>query len=401
MRALLLIAAVATVAACKDQPNPLACESDSECGIPGTRCNTETKLCVCVTDEACEDGFFCNTSGVCQERSGCSVNAECTTSGTYCDISTGQCLVGPPTGLEDACGLASHCPYGTICTAGQCVAGCFDDGDCPLGQICLDGQCATGTDVCSNDLFCDYGERCQNLSCIEDHRGPYCRGCTPATIQNPTPCDHPRNFCLVNSFEDTGHFEICGVDCSLGQPCPNGYRCLNVLILTQQPCGATAECQCSQTPTYAGVCRTSLPCQPGAGRDFCRYDDHPDCGVGGSCFVATGTTTGSCTCVTDDDCDDGATCVSQLCCPRGSTVRTDRECRVGENRVSGYCSCATDDDCPRDSCDGASSTCALTGLPCTPGGNDCGPLSCIDGACLIGQNCGPDEGLSCSILGAR
>src|SRR5262245_12682396 len=118
MRGLIFIAAASlSLAACKNNSNPLACEADSDCSLPGTRCNTETSLCVCTTDDACEDGFFCNTAGVCQERSGCTTNPDCA-AGTYCDISSGQCLQGPPSGLGGACGLASHCPYGTICTNG-------------------------------------------------------------------------------------------------------------------------------------------------------------------------------------------------------------------------------------------------------------------------------------------
>jgi hypothetical protein len=174
-----------------------------------------------------------------------------------------------------------------------------------------------------------------------------------------------------------------------------------VVILTQDVCGSTAECQCSQQPEFAGVCRVGIACQPQMGSDFCRYDDHPDCGDGASCFVATGTTTGSCTCATDDDCEGGATCVAQLCCPQGSTVRTDRECALGENRVSGFCTCATDDDCPRDVCDGASATCAITGLPCTPGADDCGAIPCVNGGCLIGENCAPEQGLTCTLVGGR
>src|SRR5690606_12811394 len=132
----------------------------------------------------------------------------------------------------------------------------------------------------------------------------------------------------------------------------------------------------------------------------CRVDEHPDCGAG-ACLVATGTTTGSCTYGNDDDCGGDDTCVAELCCPAGADVREDRQCAIGENRVSAFCTCAIDDDCPRDSCDGSSGTCAITGLPCTPGANDYGPIPCIDGGCFIGQNCAPEAGLSCGIITGR
>jgi hypothetical protein len=392
----LLVGVLVVAAGCKDPTNPLACLGDADCTIPGTRCRLETQLCICVTDEACEDGFFCNNAGVCQETAGCSTNADCE-SGTYCDSGSGICLVGPPSGVGSACGLASHCPFGTICTAGTCVAGCLDEGDCPLGQICFQGQCATGDAVCSNDAFCEYGQRCEELACVDDFRGPYCRGCMPATVTNPNPCDHPRNFCLNNSQEAGGHPAFCGVDCSLEQPCPNGYACADILVIpTSRRCVNTAQCRCDAPPRFAGVCRIDEPCEPEMGSSLCRVSPHPDCGAG-VCFVSTGTTTGSCTCGDDADCG-GDRCVSDLCCPAGADVREDVDCFGNEGAVEGFCSCATDDDCPPDTCEGASATCALTGMPCTPGANDCPPLSCVTGFCKIGENCAPDEGLSCSIV---
>ena len=31
--------------------------------------------------------------------------------------------------------------------------------------------------------------------------------------------------------------------------------------------------------------------------------------------------------------------------------------------------------------------------------DDCGAIPCADGACLIGQNCAPIQGLACSLVG--
>src|SRR5689334_8544139 len=91
------------------------CTSDAECTAPGTRCDTVKQQCICKTSEACDEGFFCNTGGVCQAIAGCLSNADCKIDGTYCDIASGSCLIGPAQMLMSACGLASHCPFGSIC----------------------------------------------------------------------------------------------------------------------------------------------------------------------------------------------------------------------------------------------------------------------------------------------
>ncbi|MCK6551066.1 hypothetical protein L6R52_34845 [Myxococcota bacterium] len=411
-----LALAVAGVACKSEQTTTGTCTADDQCAVPGTRCDSVTKRCVCAIDEACDVGFFCNSAGVCQEIAGCATNLDCR-EGTYCDVASGQCLQGPATMLGSACGLASHCPYGTVCRDGACTDGCFDDGDCVLGQLCIDGFCATGSNLCASDAFCEYGARCDDATtpaqCKEDRRGPYCRGCTFRTSMNPEPCDHPRNFCLINSLETGGFSQFCGVDCSLGQTCPNGYECHGVVILTQDECRSTAECRCDPsqirfaeaTCTLPSACDPRLPNgQPDPDATGCTITGHAACngGVEGgaaACVVAKGLTEGSCTCATNEDCAEGGTCVAGLCC--GGSVREDRDCVGGENRVSGFCTCATDQDCPRDVCDGSRGACAITGLPCTPGQDDCGPIPCVDGGCVIGQNCAPVEGLSCSVVSGR
>ena len=387
-------------------PSTGLCESDVQCPLAGTRCDVEAGRCVCALDEACDPGFFCNNSGVCQVQSGCSSNAECRQDDTYCDLSTGQCLQGPSLVQGANCGLASHCPFGTVCEAGSCVAGCFDDGDCPLGVACIDGTCMEG--LCSTDDFCEYAEECKGGQCKQDFRGPYCRGCTQRTGANPEPCDAPRNFCLVNNRELGGFTNFCGVDCSLGQECPNGFRCGGVLILTQDSCFNSAQCQCnpnqlrfaSATCTVPVACDPRLPNgQPDPNATSCSVPGQADCNGGqeggpNTCVVPRGLTEGNCTCSVDSECADDAVCTSGLCC--GGTVRADRECVGGEGTVSGFCTCSTDDDCPRDNCDGSRGACAITDRPCTPGNNDCGAIPCVDGACLIGQNCAPEQGLTCS-----
>ncbi len=398
------------VSACKGEVYTNTCRSDSECSVPGTRCDLNKQECVCATDDACAEGQFCNRAGVCQAKGGCSSNFDCIADNTFCDIDSGRCLEGPALALGASCGLASHCPHGSICTDSLCVAGCFEDGDCVLGDVCVNGQCSRGEGLCSSNEFCEYKELCADGECKKDRRGPYCRGCTFRTVQNPEPCDAPTNFCLVNSLEAGGFPTICGVDCSLGQACPNGYDCHGVVILTEQTCTFSAQCKCaagairfaSATCSIATPCEPKLPNgQPDPNATACLVNGHPQCNSGGmgdaTCIVRTGTTAGNCTCASNADCESGAACVDGVCCT--GTVRQDRECFIGENRVSGFCSCASDDDCPQDVCDPSRGACAITGLPCTPGNNDCGAISCVEGGCLIGQNCAPITGLSCTQVG--
>lgn len=359
-------------------------------------------------DEACSEGEFCNGAGVCQVRSGCASNADCTdAANSFCDLSTGKCLTGPAEVASAACGLASHCPFGTVCAGDVCTDGCNDDGDCRLGDVCSNNSCVSGAGLCSNDAFCGYGERCSANMCRRDRRGPYCRGCEQPSAQNPEPCDDPRNFCLNNNLEQGGFNQFCGVDCSLGQDCPNGYQCNGVTVLTRESCNTHAQCRCDpRRITFAtGTCAIAQTCdprlpngQPDANAQLCVVRGHPGCGGGNAaCLVAVGQTQGSCTCDDNSDCAGGATCVSGQCCT--GQIREDIFCAGGENTTSGFCTCGTDDDCPRDSCDTSRGACRITGNPCTAGGGECGPIACVDGACLIGQNCAPLQGLACSDVG--
>jgi hypothetical protein len=232
---------------------------------------------------------------------------------------------------------------------------------------------------------------------------------------NPNPCDDPRNFCLVNSQELGGFTNFCGVDCSLGQPCPSGYDCRNVIVLTRSTCQSTAECRCdpNQISFASATCSLPTPCvprgpdgQPDPDARSCVVEGAASCNGGASggdadCVVPRGETQGNCTCAADADCPNGGTCVAGLCCGGDVRPEEDLRCVGGEGRVTGFCTCATDDDCGRDSCDPSSGSCRITGVPCVPGQNDCPPIACVNGGCLIGQNCAPEQGLACSEVSGR
>jgi hypothetical protein len=414
---------IAATSGCKKSSPPAnTCNTDADCAAPGTGCDTALHQCICKRDEACPMGQFCNHVGVCQGIAGCTANADCTKKNQYCDIASGMCLDGAAMQIGSRCGLATHCPSGSICMDGACQDGCFGDGDCILGDVCLKtmsstvGMCATGNGVCSDDTFCKFGESCSAstvpATCKRDFRGPYCRGCSQRTTANPEPCDAPQNFCLINNLEIGGHLEYCGVDCSLGQACPNGYICDGVVILTQDVCTNQAECQCDRTKgiRYAtATCTVAIACDPhkpdgtpDPNAPSCIIPAEPSCNTPqmtrtASCVVARGLTVGACTCRIDSDCGPGGSCVDGRCCTGGVPHPT-RMCEGGEGNISGFCTCDRDSDCPRDVCDGSRSACVITGLPCTPGMDDCPAIPCVMGGCVIGKNCAPEDGLNCTIL---
>ncbi|RME22826.1 MAG: hypothetical protein D6806_12315 [Deltaproteobacteria bacterium] len=211
------------------------CSSDLDCPA-GYRCQRETGLCVCATDEVCPPGYVCSADGICRKRIGCDTNLDCP-EGTFCDSESGVCIE------QGKCTSDKHCPPGQICTElYRCAPGCRDSDDCPLGQMCLDGSCLEGK--CEDKSWCDYGQLCdtETHTCYDDDRGPYCAYCRSATIYEPHQCGDGPNFCLVKGGDLTLP-PYCGVDCSQGQPCPNGYECYSVrIVYTRDNCRSDAEC---------------------------------------------------------------------------------------------------------------------------------------------------------------
>lgn len=366
---------VAVLAGCPDREKlkGTGCSVDSDCGSPeaGFRCEAETGVCFCRTNEGCPPQDFCNTAGFCQDKSGCEKNDDCLGADLFCDTGTGTCL------SEGRCTIDLHCTQGQVCDSKKsiCVDGCRRDGDCPgISCRCGDLPCAcTGTTqeeiqacqigecdlaFCSNDTFCNYGQSCGvppdagtvRNECYSDYdpnRRPYCDNCSFGG--GVEVCGKGPNYCLV----DTAHpgNSYCGADCSEGQICPRGYACQDVIVVglpgTQQ-CSA-ANPSCNPNPTK--------PCA-----------EDTDCKLGGFCAKATGATMGYCT----------------------------GRCAVDEGDSVGFCTCLSDSDCGQESCSGGE--CSISRKACIDA-SDCNSIRCVDfngyGGCLIGQNCAPSNGLSC------
>lgn len=338
------------------------CRLDTDC-LPGFSCDAETATCRCKADTSCAASEFCNAAGFCQRRVGCDSNRDCPPD-QFCDTTTGNCLD------NGRCLSDLHCPSGQVCDRRtfRCAIGCRATSDCSLGLVCRcagttdspgDDTCSLGQCVggpCDDATFCPYGYNCESPAagedkvCAKDERGPFCEMCrTSAGDPEWCPGEGP-NYCLVDrKVAYRGSF--CGVDCSEGQPCPHGYGCRNILILTSAICYADADC-----PARGEAC-----------------DGDEDC-AGARCDRAAGRCAG--------------------------------KCSLGEDNVKGFCTCVADSECPRDFCDATTRRCSLTRKPCTLGGSECGrAIYCVNlgdrNACLIGKNCAPDEGLSCSAIRAQ
>jgi len=346
----------------------LGCQVDEDCGSPASayRCQAESGICYCRTNEACPSGQYCNARGFCQEIAGCETNADCLDDTLFCDTTTGTCLV------KGRCSFDLQCPLGNVCDTSRsvCVEGCRSNGDCP-GSSCRCGEVpcnCTGTtpadlqkcmigvcdpNFCSDSTFCKFGEQCGVIpdagstrnQCFNDFdidRRPYCANCSGGAGV-PT-CGTGANYCIIDTANPGNYF--CGADCSEGQSCPRGYDCSDVIVVyTQWSC--PPACPVNQ----ALVCMKN-----------------EDCPHGGVCAIPTGQSVGRCV----------------------------GRCAVGEGQAQGFCTCLVDSDCAQESC--SAGECSISRKKCVTQ-NDCKPIRCVDfdgvGGCLIGQNCAPANGLSC------
>ncbi len=360
-------------AGCGDrtQTEGTGCSQDSDCGNPASayRCEAQTGVCYCRTNDACTARQFCNTAGFCQDKSGCEKNSDCLGADLFCDTSTGTCLT------FGRCSNDLHCPLGQVCDTARstCIEGCRTSGDCPgVSCRCDDVACACagGTDAeraqcevgvcdshfCADETFCRFGELCgvppdagtARNECYSDYdpdKRPYCKNCTYGA--GVPECGKGAHLCLV----DTAHpgNSYCGADCSRGQQCPRGYRCADVVVVMQQWACSRSNPAC---PT-----NTDYPCT-----------ENEDCPRGGNCLKTGGAETG-------------------YCAPA---------CAVAENAENGYCACLVDADCAQETC--SAGECSISRQSCTEDA-DCRSVRCVDfngrGGCHIGNNCAPADGLTC------
>ncbi|HRY92560.1 MAG TPA: hypothetical protein P5147_03820 [Myxococcota bacterium] len=262
------------------------CRGDEDCP-PGYRCELSTGLCLCASDEVCGPDEYCAPDGRCRRRMACDTNLDCPL-GTFCDSTTGNCIE------QDKCTDDKQCPLGQICSevTFRCAPGCRQNGDCPLGDVCREGACRGG--LCEDTSYCAYGELCEPASqtCsspYDDELAPFCAPCRPTSVSEPNRCGPGPNFCIMTG-NDPSLAPFCGVDCSQGQECPNGYGCHLILTAPDGSCQADGECPSGSCHINEGdtvgfcLCATDAECPQDACDDFafeCRLTRRP-CSPGGA-----------------------------------------------------------------------------------------------------------------------
>ncbi|MBL93520.1 MAG: hypothetical protein CMH56_17100 [Myxococcales bacterium] len=308
--------------ACSGRPvneNEVGCAADADC--PGGQmgfatCEMSSGLCLCLSDNACDANEFCNAVGSCQGRAGCESNDDCSL-GAICNNRNGECV---ELNAQIQCVEDSHCPFGSVCENFACAQSCRVNGDCPPGRPCMNGVCSASTGACNLDNgnhYCDYGQLCDgnSMQCVtHPEASVLCTRCDPADffactngqwclVDNTIPPDsctsdsqcsqYPHASCVKREcFSDSdcsgggtctssglfggecssGHCGgyFCGASsCDENNPCPRGYDCSQLQIVSGDPCN-TAGSECT------------------GGRE---------CKSGGE-----NNNVGFCSCISDDDC---------------------------------------------------------------------------------------------------
>jgi hypothetical protein len=223
-------------------------------------------------------------------------------------------------------------------------------------------------------------------TCVYDDRGPYCGACQ--NLWTDDECGGGANYCLVDTADPSGRSYYCGVDCSQGQACPYAYECHDVIILPPAaPLCHVERCVEQRCSTNGGPCSVDEDC--------------PYSPPGGDCARAK---IGNCLTEQTRACSGDDACCDNPPCAEGSCVL--QECRGGEGDALGHCTCTRDLDCPSDECRGADLSDPNNQIPghCLLGGHacfddiDCDVIACVEGGCMIGQNCAPSNDRTCRDL---
>jgi hypothetical protein len=177
----------------------------------GQTCDLDAGACLCLSDQGCPQGYFCNGLSSCQSLAGCNSDVDCP-GAFFCDVSNQTCS-------QAGCSADSQCPFEQICdqTTQICIPGCRTTADCDLKRSCSDaGQCQ---DFCTANDFCDTGSFCNTTTGQCYINGTvYCADCSNTLV-----CPPPA-ICLQTVSEgQTAAF--CGQPCQSDADCPSGFAC--------------------------------------------------------------------------------------------------------------------------------------------------------------------------------
>jgi hypothetical protein len=351
----------------------------------------------CLTEEDCEEGFYCEF-GYCFPEPECTSSEDCP-EGEICVDE--ECIPDPNPHLPLCAECTSHSECGDhqdLCLEGfvdglkHCGMHCETDEDCGEGLMCyhfapeleLPSQCVPPSmdcsTYCTSDDDCTVPEHCESGRCTDA-----CDPADPLSCPDGYYCDF--EGCTSGSCVELGEVG----DAALGAPCSSdldcaGLRCVEML-------GGSF---CSESCDFisGGACAADMQCQPLSG------------GACGYCSCSTGLIADPCT--GNADCQ-GDICVSGFCtmlCPsEGCAPGFDCE------NIAGYdlCmpasygvgqSCSANTDCLSGMCTrhGGRSFCTRPcGGACScPAGMDCVDLVCITSA---GDDGSQDKGCGCALVG--
>ncbi len=255
------------------------CTKDTECAN-GFTCSQGR--CQCEDDSACAANQRCIT-GTCQARPRCTADAECLGTGARCEVTQGICL--PVCTMPQDCAptLDPRVAFALYtCTQGTCTRRCTADLQCGgQGLICRNGLCAKAD--CAQATDCPRGQLCTSATFGR------CEAYT--TCAQTSEC--ARNF-ECRRYPDA--------------QCPPGFDCTQKTCQELQRCLADADCITgvpgTMGATINGYCEEGH-CQP------------------------------SPTCVVNQQCTGGTTCIAGVCVP--SVCRGHLECGAGHACIDGAC----------------------------------------------------------------
>lgn len=337
--------------------------------VTGTLGTATVQIIECQSDLDCDDGDVCTTDtcnvGVCEHTN----NSVPCDDGLFCTASD-VCVNGACVGSGDPCLAPALCSE----DLDACVQ-CLTAADCADDDICTDDVCdafgacsnPNNTLPCNDELFCTTVDTCVGGLCVG--AGDACPG---------EVCDEPNNRCVeCLTAEVCDDANDCTDDFCTGNLCeniPNTLPCDDGLFCTLSDVCAGRECVGSGSP-----CPPSLVCSEAL--DAC---------------VA---------CETNEDCDDGNLCTTDLCsfnlcfntnnaapCDDGLFCTTTDACTGGGCVGSG-------DACPGRLCDETNDVCVecFTVADCPDDGVGCTVDACVDGTCVFPLDdflC--DDGLFCN-----
>ena len=329
---------------------------------------TGSHLCVCTTDDDCNDGIcyyehptdstglcgpsYCNGFQVCNCYAGCIAGGDQTPEESCASNFGLNCCEG---NYPHYPGETSDVGFGYCSDDSTCGGGCTSDADCVDDtNVCTTPHCNVGTGVCSlenNTVACNS----DSDGCTPDDT---CAGgfCVPGTVVS---CDD-HNLCTNDACDSTGN---------------NSYTCQNVnntLPCNSDSDGCTVDDTCAGGACVAGALMTCV----GSDTNVCTDESCDNLGPN------------SYDCVHDfniDSCDDGNACTNGDVCALGSCHGTSFPVDDGNP--------CTDDSCDTDS--GPVHAIDITN-PCTDS-NACtsGDACNAAGAC-VGVAFSLDDGNQCT-----